>query len=442
MKTNSFARLFAMPLLCVLAFAGTAAAQFTFGGQLVQRAEYRNGYGQLIPQGTDPAVFISQRFRLQGTYQFDKVTLFASIQDVRTWGSAPQTNITDGLLSMHEAWAEIRFDSNWTAKLGRQELNYDNARFLGNLDWALQARSHDFGLVKYERNKMKLHFGGGFNQDAEALTGNIFNVANQYKTAQMLRCENKFGNLELALLFWNNGKQYVSRDTDNVIVSKGIRYSQTFGISTVKYTLKNTSISGFGYFQVGKDVKNRTLNAFDASLQVSHLLHATENKTNQLRITLGAEIISGTANNYTGNQNFSFSPMYGTNHAHNGYMDMFYVGGRYEGLTGLNDLFLLAKYEFSPAFFISVNGHSFSTYAGYYVDGVEQDKMLGTEVDATIGYVLNKAVSFQAGYSQMFATGTLEKIQNVSNPQGTQNWAYLSVIVRPGSDKKFMGLMF
>ncbi len=442
MKTKLFLNAFHLLLLVSLGFTNPVKAQFTIGGQLIQRGEIRSGYGQLISGSADPAAFISQRFRLQATYRFDKVTLYSSIQDVRTWGNTPQVNSTDGFLSVHEAWSEIHFDTAWSVKLGRQELNYDNARFLGNVDWTMQGRSHDFALAKYEKNKLKLHFGAGYNQDGEALSGNIFNITNQYKTAQMVRCENKFENVDIAILFWNNGKQFIIRDSLNTITGKGIRFSQTIGLSALKYEIKNTAISGFYYHQLGKDVKNKTINAFDAGLQISQLLHNNENKKHVIRITLGAEILSGTASNNTANKNFSLTPMYGTNHMHNGYMDMFYVGGRYENSTGLNDLFLLVKYQLNPSLFISVNGHSFSTYAGYYIESAKQNKQLGTEADVTIGYVMNKSVSFQAGYSQLFATNTLEKIQNVSNPDATQNWAYLMLVIRPGSDKKFIGLVF
>lgn len=442
MKKSFFPHTICLLLLFAGGFTIPARSQFKIGGQLVQRGEFRNGYGQLLPETSDPAAFISQRFRLQAAYQFDKVVLFTSIQDIRTWGSTSQANVTDGFLSVHEAWAEIHFDTSWSVKLGRQELNYDNARFLGNLDWALQGRSQDFALAKYEKNNFKLHFGAGYNQDAEALSGNIFNNTSQYKTAQMVHYENKFGKLDVAVLFWNNGKQYVTRDSLNVITGKGIRFSQTIGISAIKYSLKNTTLSGFYYHQLGKDVKNKDINAFDASLQVSQLFNNNDRKKNLVRVTLGAELLSGTANNSTANKNFSFSPMYGTNHSHNGYMDMFYVGGRNENSTGLEDFFLLAKYEVNPSFFISANGHLFSTYADYYTGSTKLDKMLGTELDATIGYVLTQSVSFQAGYSQMFGTSTLEKLQNVSKPGATQNWAYLMIIIRPGSDKKFIGLMF
>lgn len=431
-----------LPLGFALLVSVGLQAQFTFGGQLVQRGEYRSGYGKLISDNADPAAFISQRFRLQASYAIGKVQLFASLQDVRTWGNTSQINATDGLFSVHEAWTEIHFDSSWSVKLGRQELNYDNARFLGNLDWAMQGRSHDFGLVKYEKKNMKLHFGSGYSQDGEALSGNIFTVANQYKTAQLLRFEDKFGAFEFAFLFWNNGKQYTVYDTANVLTAKGIRYSQTIGLPTLRYKIGNTTLSAFAYYQTGKDVKNKNLAAFDANLQVSQLIHANDAKKNQLRLSLGGEVLSGTAGNYTGNTNSSFSPMYGTNHMHNGYMDLFYVGGRQENSVGLEDFYLYTKFEFNPSFFVSLNGHYFMTYADYYSGTEKQDPALGTEADATIGYILNESVSFQGGYSQLFATKTLERIQGVANPKATQNWAYIMVIVRPKSDKRFIGLSF
>ena len=253
-------------------------AQFELNGQLVQRAEFRNGYGQMISKNTDPAAFISQRLRLQAKYEMSKLTFYTSIQDVRTWGNTPQVKLTDGLLSVYEAWAEVHVDSSLSFKIGRQELNYDNARFLGNLDWALQGRSHDFALLKYEKPTFKIHIGAGFSQDGEALKGNIFTTTNQYKTAQMARAEYKKGGFEISVLFWNNGKQYTVKDSIGQVIEKGVRFTQTIALPTIKYQVKNTTFSGFYYHQLGKDVNNKTVNAYDASVQVSQLIKFNEEK--------------------------------------------------------------------------------------------------------------------------------------------------------------------
>jgi len=421
----------------------TAHAQFTFNGQLVQRAEFRNGYNKVIAEQQDPAAFIAQRLRIEGGYNFDKINLYLSLQDIRTWGSAPQTKTVDGYFSLYEGYVQFNIDSSWSVKLGRQELNYDNVRFLGNLDWALQGRSHDFALVKFERKNDKLHFGGGFNQDGQALSGNFFATQNQYKTAQFIRYEHKAKDITFSTLFWNNGKQYASYDSAGNVKDKAVRFSQTFGISNIAYKKKNTSISGFFYYQSGKDVKANKMRGYDVGLQVSQNIPFSDSIKNSLQITAGAEILSGTPTNNTEAVNKSFSPMYGTNHAHNGYMDMYYVGGRHENSVGLHDIYLYLKYTINKKAFISLNTHAFLAYADVYnkQSASVMKKNLGQELDLTAGYTFNKSFSMQLGYSQYFNTATLNYLHGVSTPKSCQNWAYLMLIVRPNNPKKYIGLL-
>ena len=426
-------------------WVNTALAQFSVDGQLVQRGEYRHGYGTLIPEGGDVAVFIGQRARISAQYKVDRFTFYTSIQDVRIWGSAPQIKATDPYLSVHEAWAETSFGNYFSLKLGRQELNYDNVRFLGNLDWALQGRAHDFALAKYEKGNSKLHFGAGYNQDAEKLSGNLFTIPNQYKAAQFVRYENVLGGLNYSLLFWNNGQQYIRYDdpaTQANVIEEGIRYRQTIGLPTLKYQLGNTTLSGFYYQQFGKDVAGRSVNAFDGNVQISQLFPLNEEKGSKLRLTAGAEFISGTASNATSSRNRSFAPLYGTNHAHNGYMDLFFVGGRHEQTAGLQDIFLRSRLDVNPKLFVSANMHSFSTFADVYQETRALSKNLGLEMDLTLGYLIRDVVSVQSGYSQLFASDTFEQIRNVNNANDIQNWAYVMMIYRPTLKNKFIGLLF
>jgi hypothetical protein len=297
-----------------------------------------------------------------------------------------------------------------------------------------------FALLKYEKKNTKVDIGGGYNQDAESLTNNIFTNTNQYKTAQMLRIEQKLGKFDFSFLLWNNGQQFIVRDTAGKVTRKAMHFSQTFGLPTMRFTHKNTTISAFYYHQIGKDIKNKSLNAFDASLQVSQVFKFNETKKNQLRLTAGAEVLSGTATNYTGSENRSFSPMFGTNHAFNGYMDLFYVGGRHENSVGLIDAYLKLKYDFSSTAFIALNGNVFTSYADVYKGTSKQNKYLGTELDLAGGYVFNKSISFQVGYSHMFGTPTIQDLEKITQADAVQNWAYLMIIIRPNSDKKFIGL--
>lgn len=430
-------------ILFFFALPSPAFSQFDLNGQLVQRAEFRHGFGTLLRDTLAPSAFISQRLRLQAGYKYKKLQFYASIQDIRTFGNTPQVKLSDGLLSLHEGWSEIALDSFCSVKIGRQELNYDNVRFLGNLDWSLQARSHDFLLAKFEKKSQKLHIGGGYNQNGEALNGNVFTIANQYKTAQMVWYNYKKNKFEVSLLFWNNGRQALTYNPQGGITAHSTKFSQTIAIPTLKYVLwKNNVISAFAYYQTGKDIANKKIGAYDINLQTSQTLPVNEAKNSSFKITLGAELISGTNTNNTEAVNHSFSPMYGTNHAHNGYMDYFFVGGRFENSVGLNDIFLRLRYDFNKKLFFSTNIHHFSANAKVFKNSEELKKVLGTEIDLSTGWIVMEDVSLQAGYSQMFGSSTLQYLQNVNSPASLQSWAYIMLIIRPKSDKKFIGLTY
>ncbi len=426
----------------------THAQTFNVGGQILQRTEYLNGFGNPAVKDTTPAFYTGQRTRLQVEYKDDKFRIYMSPQDIRTWGSTPQIKLTDGFLSMHEAFAEVYFTKNLTFKVGRQELDYDDARFLGNLDWALQARAHDIALMKYADGKNTLHVGLAYNQQQQnQLAGNFYGLANQYKAAQMVWYGRQFGKLNTSFLMWNNGLQYASTNTQGVRKEE-ILYMTTIGLPMVEYKINDAfTANAFYYRQIGKDGTNKDVNASDvhAELVYTHKLDA--DKGNKLRFSGGFERLSGTSQTQASTTNSSFNPLYGTNHRHNGYMDYFYVGGRQVNSVGLMDVYLKAKYDVNNKLFVSVNGHSFSAAANVLDKSAGNtsqslDSKLGTEIDFTVGYILSNAVSIQGGYSQMFATSTLESLRGTMNAASNNNWAYVALLIRPNMKNRFTGLKF
>jgi hypothetical protein len=420
-----------------------AQAQFTVDGQIIQRSEFRNGFGQLISKDKDPAAFIAHRARIQALYEMENFTFYMSIQDVRTWGSAPQVKATDAYLSVHEAWALTKIGKNWQVKLGRQELNYDNYRFLGNLDWALQGRSHDFALVKYEKENTKIHFGGAYNQDGQALAGNAFTTSNQYKTAQMFRYENKFDKFSLSFLFWNDGRQFLEKDAPGNVISQKLYHRQTIGFPTLKYQIGNSQISGFYYQQLGKDPIGRSVNAFNFSVNLNHSILLDIEKGKAITFVAGTEYLSGTSTNQTDSNN-SYSPLYGTNHLFNGYMDLFYVGGGHEFNVGVEDYYAKTRFAFSKKLFLQGDFHLFYSHGKVFAESspqTEMDAIFGTEIDLSLGYIFNDAISLQSGYSQFFHTDTFAQVQPNDNLKGAQNWAYLMLIFRPTMKNKFIGIL-
>lgn len=417
-----------------------ANAQWQVLPEVVQRGEFLQGYGKPAISDVKPAYYIGQRTRIKAKYQADKIVFYAAIQDVRTWGNTAQVKLSDGMLSVHEAWVQFPLAKQVSVKVGRQELDFDGGRFLGNLDWALQGRAHDFLLFQFQgKDSLSIQAGGAWNQENQTrLQGNYFSLSNQYKTAQLFRIEKVHQKLKVVLFLWNDGLQTLSFDKDSNRIEK-IRYTQTFGIPNIQYSLKKLSVQGFYYQQVGIDGKGKVVKAMNAGLSVTSRIH-------KWWITGGAERISGNSQTNIDNINRAYNPMYGTNHRHNGYMDYFYVGNRFLSTVGIYDFHLRTKYEIKPELFISLNIHKFNAAAE-----IRDKKVLGEirkasgelawEGDLTAGWVVNSHLSLQAGYSYLMAQPSLLMLSGL-NTKKDNHWTYVMMVFRPGVKNKFIGLQF
>lgn len=422
-------------ILVMIAFSLTVNAQvkFNINGQYMNRAEYRHGYSTLAAPDQDEAFFISQRARLMSSIKIDKAEFYLSIQDVRTWGSTANGAIDNaGLLSVHEAWAALQLSNKFNLKMGRQEIAYDEDRIFGSLDWAMQARRHDAAILKYydSTSNTMLHVGFAYNQDKEQLAGTTYTVANNYKTFQYLYFNRAFGKIKTSFLFLNNGIQYTLPNTTPAEYKTV--FSQTLG-PRIAFKEKDKKLfwSAALYYQMGKNNQNKSLSAYDVLGEVGYQF------TNSFSMTGGFELLSGTDEiGADADESKSFNPFYGTNHRFNGYMDYFYVGN-HTNSVGLNDFYLKAQIS-RPKVFYALAVHSFRANAVVQNDEVggneEASKKFGTELDFTVNYNLSAGISLQGGYSQFFARKSLEYIKGVADGSDqTNNWAYLMVIVRPGT---------
>ena len=168
--------------------AATSFSQFTFTGELRPRAEYRHGFQSVADSNQAAAFSVDQRTRFNLGYNVDDYEFYVSVQDIRTWGSTPQLNTVDGFLSLHQAWAKVKFNKNMGLKLGRQEIIMDDHRIFGNVGWAQQARSHDAAIFQYAKNKSKLNVAFAFNQEGPSLIGTDYTLAKSYRDMQYAWC--------------------------------------------------------------------------------------------------------------------------------------------------------------------------------------------------------------------------------------------------------------
>jgi hypothetical protein len=405
-----FKQLFSVTLVL---FAMQSYAQLTISGELNPRGEYRNGYKTLTADGSDAALFVSQRTRLNTLFVSEDYSFFLSFQDVRVWGDVPQLNTADkNGLAVHEAWGQVKFNPNFSVKLGRQEIIYDDHRIFGNVGWTQQARSHDAAIFKLGNENYKLDLGVAYNQDTEALFGNLYTVAGNYKAMQYAWFHKDWNNLNASFLFLNNGLQNVAEEE--------IRYSQTFGTHLTYKAGDALSLNANAYFQSGKDVADNDLNAYLVGLDLGY------KASSKIGLGLGFEIQSGNDNASIGTKNKAFTPFYGTNHKFNGFMDYFYVGN-HANSVGLVDVYAKISSKLGEKSSLTAFVHNFSAQAEI-ADGV--DKQLGTEIDLVYSHKLNNDVTIGAGYSQMFASEGLEVIKN--NFDGnSNNWAWLMLTIKP-----------
>ncbi len=393
-------------------------AQLIVDAELRPRFEYRHGFSNLFPDGEDPAAFVSQRTRINANYRLEKLAFSLSAQDIRVWGDTPQLNRKDSNgFSLHQAWVELDLNSNFSIKLGRQEVIYDDSRIFGNVNWTQQGRSHDLALLKYKKEKIRFELGFGFNQDNESISGTVLTVPNNYKAIQYLWLHKDWSNFNVSFLFLNNGLQFINSEDDS---NTDTRYSQTVG-THLRYNKSRLNLQSNLYYQFGNDVNSNDISAYLLSLDTTYKLFRT------LDISFGIELISGNDDAVIFNENNNaFNPFFGTNHKFNGFMDYFFVGNHINNV-GLLDLNIKANIYLDKVSNGIIAIHNF--FAEANIPG-NNSKQLGTEVDVVYTRKIYKDVVLNIGYSHLFEANGLESLRN--NFDGnTNNWAWLMLAIKP-----------
>ncbi len=401
--------------LILLGIVPLFAQQFDLSAEVRARFEYRDGFKTLLPEHVDAATFVSQRSRLNFNYKSEKLHFFMSLQNVRVWGDVPTLATYDANgNSIHEAWGEVFLKPSLSFKVGRQEIIYDDQRMFGSVNWVQQARRHDAFVAKYIPNKNnRLDIGFALNENSESLSNQDYTVPNN-KAFQYIWYHTKLKNISLSFLALNNGLVYDNAGTQETA------YNQTIG-SRIVYAKSKLKTNASVYYQMG-DIATSELKAYNVAANMSYKVGA------KFTVGLGVEYLSGTDMNTTGTTNNSFNPWFGTNHKFNGWMDYFYVGnhGNSVGLTDINAVISYKKDKFSA----KIMPHLFAASADVYNTSNEKmDASLGTEIDFTMAYKLNKESAISIGYSTLFATETMEVLK--AGSKNDNSWAWVMFTFKP-----------
>ncbi len=433
---------------------GVMEAQVSFTGQYRARGEVRNGFKKPILDGQEPGAFIEHRARLTASYKKEKVGFKVSVQDVRIWGETGQINKSDNLLSAYEAYGDFYASEKSTFRVGRQEVIYDDHRFFGSLDWAMQGRALDAVRYMYKSDDTQFDvmvswnqpgFGDGAPEPAK-LVGNEYNImtgggANPRifnlalpKSQQMVYYKKSFGSGNIGIMLEN--------DIYNAATVANETYSNlTLGVSPT-FTSGKMKFGG-QFFYTGGTANKTESDAGDivktdlSGYMINAFVQATGVKGKPL---LGFDYLSGDDQS-TGDKVEGWAPKYGTNHKFYGFMDYFYVGNGHGGgnaaSAGLVDIYLKTSFKLGEKSSLLAHLHQFmSAEERINADSGESYKgNLGTEIDLVYVQKLAPELVLKAGYSQMFGITDTMKQLKFGNPnqeiQGMQSWGWVMLAFSP-----------
>ena len=435
-----------------------AFAQFSLSGQYRPRTELRDGFKTPATKGQEVASFTEQRTRLIATYKMPKIETKFSIQDVRIWGEVGTINKSDNLFSVHEAFAVYKTDSLGKSRfiIGRQELNYDDQRVLGSLDWAAQARSFDALKYAYKHSDSTWEFHSiiSFNQDGTIAEpsklqnsktgtgGNNYNGGVSGSFNQPLP--------KTSLYLWYNTKLKKGKRGDISFISMMEGYQETPTMVSPLYTfgvtptlkLGKVRIHAAGYYQAGKTRDSIGISGFLAHLEATY-------EGSAFKPAIGFDLLSGDDKKTT-DKIEGFNPLHGTHHKFYGHMDYFYVGnghnGGVNGLSGgLLDLYAKTIVPVGKSK-LAADLHFFMSPTNVVnpADAAKQlSSFLGTEIDLIWSKQLIENVGLSVGYSQMFHTESMSAIKGkltadpadtskiIDNTTFYQGWAWIMINFTP-----------
>ena len=429
---NQPAKWFCMVMALLFSFglkAQEADNQFSLDAQLVTRGELRaGGFKADSLDKYRRTQFVLGKYRVTADYKRSWLEVKLSPQFAGIWGQGGAN------ISLYEGWANIQAKNGLFVKIGRQELEYDDERIIGNDDWTMTAPTHDVLKLGYDGESHKIHLMAAYNQNADSIDTGISYYAGglqPYKTMQTLwyhydTPKKMFG---VSLVGMNIGMQSINKMNPDVTY-----YQQLVG-TYMALRPKHWSLEGAFYYQLGKEEHGLPIDAYMGSVK------ATVRPSENYNIFAGYDYLSGDkffavpAEGHLGmvqhDKIRGFNAIFGSHHEFYGAMDFFYMKNYYHGFTpGLQNLYIGGNV--SP-----VDGLNLNAAYHYYAIATElnylDSKTLGYEIDFSASYAFSKAVSVSAGYTYMHGTETmviLQQIQEVTE-QRQLHWGWLMLSVKP-----------
>lgn len=347
--------------------------------------------------------FVSQRSRVGVAAEAPRFSARVVVQDVRAWGTESDTlkDYVADAVDFHEAWARWSSGEGFNVTVGRQEINFDEQRLVGAVDWTQQGRAFD--AIRLAGRK------GPWNAELAAalLTEGAPNIATVGED------EDKLGVLLRA--GWKPMKEGSQGVVDLVSITESDAATEQLRETAGLYAAGGSGpFSGRveGYVQMGS-LGDASYNAWMAGVVGTF----APKMAGKPKISLWFDNLSGDED-LTDAELTAFQSPFATNHKFYGIMDVmcFTQGGWVDG-RGLRDAAL--KFDMVPVGKTKINLdiHAFMAAANQSDD---QDSMLGQEVDLWASGPVGKNVTLSGGGAVLMRPDL-----------DPDMWAYLMLDVTP-----------
>jgi Alginate export len=400
--------------------------------QIKNRFEFRNGYGSLLDETTVPAAFVNQRSRLNFSYQHGNAfNAVFSIQDARVWGTHDPRGL-GGTIQLFEGYVEPYLSPNFSIRIGRQRILYDNQRLFAENDWRVNASAHDAVNFRYNKDKLSAELVGAFNQTSERLFGTDFTPTELSITPANATPSNWTSYKALAINYLKY--EFTPSTTATTIIAadgyqdatnkEKIHWRVTYG-GRLEYKKDNWYATASGYLQTGRNNIGKTLEAWYIQPELKYTI------PEKVSIRFGAELLSGD-NGTVGLVDHNFVPLYGVVHRFNGFMDLFTKFPGDLNNAGLVNPYLFISKSINSKLEISSNNHLFYTQKAFVNAAKEAlNQYMGYEHDLLVTYKPNNYTNIEGGFSFALPTDTMTAIKKSGDASKIATWAYIQVKFTP-----------
>lgn len=385
----------------------------TFAENLLTDNWKLKGYAFLVPylDGRDflnetyPMTYTAMKLRVAVEKKVGNFGFYMALQNSKIWGDQAAVTSKSAPIFLIEGYMvyDSIFNIPLSFKAGRQQLEYNDGRFLGISPWNYIERSHDGFKISYKKENMFLDFFAtkhteqNVNPPFNALPSAYPYPEAAYEGYDILGFwySNKLGdaksstgghNFDLFTYYEIDSKKADSKNNNLDRFTSGFNYQWNVNNFTAK--------AQFGY-QYGKKAA-KDVAAYLAIANVAY-------KAGDLNFKLGTELFSGTASTETQTFN-TFDDYLSGKHSFLGFMDYFTgIRSSYGGL-GVNDFYLSTDYKIHPDWNLNFTPHYFMSNQ----ESASKKNDYGIEFDLGIRYTMQKGIWVE-WFNGVFLPGELMK---------------------------------